>query len=99
MWARFGTTAQAALSAPDQFRPAILGFARDDFMEQMIGTLARDPRQIGQMLAQPETWRTPRTPHADLVERVSVPRIARAAARGLALARPKSALDPVPERM
>ena len=43
LWARFGTTPQAAASAPDQFRPAILRFARDDFMEQMIGTLERDP--------------------------------------------------------
>ena len=42
LWARFGTPVGAATAA-DQARPAILRFATDDFMEQMLATLARDP--------------------------------------------------------
>src|SRR5512134_1679561 len=97
MWARFGSNTDAALSAPDQFRPAILGFARDDFMEQLIGALGRDPAQIGDMLAHPETWRTQQPLQRDLVERIALPRVAQRAARAAAGARPKTAIEPVPQ--
>ena len=60
LWSRFGATVEAAVTVPDQFRPAILRFATDDFMEQMLGTLTRDPAHIGNLLARPETWRMPR---------------------------------------
>ena len=84
---------------PDQFRPAILRFATDDFMEQMLGTLARDPAHIGNLLARPETWRTPPAADTkvekDMVERVAVPRIVQAVSRRLNLARPKSVVESV----
>ena len=96
LWARFGATPEAAVTAPDQFRPAILRFTSDDFMDQMIGTLARDPAHLGNLLARPETWRTPPAAvEIDLVERVAVPRTAQAAARSRALARLKSAVTSV----
>ena len=48
------------VTAPDQFRPAILRFASDDFMDQLHRRRsARDPARIGDLLARPETWRTP----------------------------------------
>jgi len=97
LWARFGATSTAALGAPDQFRPAIFRFARDDFMEQLLGTLTRDPAHLGSLLARPETWRTQPTADVDLVERVVLPRIARSAAHRTALARSKPAVDPVPD--
>jgi hypothetical protein len=42
-------------------QPAILRFASDTFMEDFTGTLAIDPSRIGELLAQPETWRGPAT--------------------------------------
>lgn len=97
LWARFGATPQAAAAAPDQFRPAILRFASDDFMDQVIGTLGRDPVRLGDFLARPETWRTAPAggEPPDLIERVVVPQIAQTAARERALARPKSAVPQV----
>src|SRR6266852_2199756 len=96
LWARFGAIPRSAVRAPDQFRPAILRFATDDFMDQIIGTLGRDPARLGDFLARPETWRTPMmTAEPDLAERVVVPAIAQAAARSRALARPGSRLEPV----
>ena len=59
LWGRFGASAEATVLADDQFRPAILRFASDDFMEQLLAMLARDPAQIGNLLARPETWRVP----------------------------------------
>lgn len=79
LWARFDGAADPA-AAPDQARPAILRFATDDFMEQVLATLARDPARLDGLLARPETWRTPAADPADLVERTPVPRLPRAAA-------------------
>lgn len=96
LWARFGATADVAVTAPDQFRPAILRFATDDFMEQMIGTLTHDPAQIGSFLARPETWRTP--PVADEPDKsrhAAMPRIVQALARSLKLKRAKTPLQAV----
>lgn len=42
-------------------RPAILRFDHDDFMQELIDTLHREPGRLGDWLAQPETWRTPMT--------------------------------------
>ena len=39
LWARFGRTAAEAVTAPDQFRPALLRFASDDFMDEMLDVL------------------------------------------------------------
>lgn len=95
LWARFGTTVAQAAGAEDQARPAILRFASDDFMDQIIGTLARDPAQIGRLLARPETWRKPSGDPPDLVERVPVPRLAQGALRRDAAKAPKAAVAPV----
>src|SRR5438067_6240317 len=40
-------------------RPAILRFATDDFMEQLVAMLATDPTRVGELEARPETWRDP----------------------------------------
>lgn len=96
LWSRFGATSETAVTMPDQFRPAILRFATDDFMEQMLGTLSRDPAHIGSLLAGPETWRTsPAAVEKDMVERVVMPRIVQAVARRLNLARQKLAVQAV----
>jgi hypothetical protein len=95
LWARFGATTADAVTAPDQFRPAILRFASDDFMDQIIGALARDPARIGDLLARPETWRTQPGRAADLVERVPVPQRSRAALLTRALAQPRTAVPVV----
>ena len=96
LWSRFGITTEAAVTAPDQFRPAILRFATDDFMEQMLGTLSRDPAHIGNLLARPETWRMPRAAgETDMVERVALPRIVQTVARRLNLTRAKTTVDSV----
>ncbi len=96
LWARFGATSDVAVTAPDQFRPAILRFATDDFMEQMISTLTRDPAHIGNMLARPETWRTPPVVNEkDMKERVAMPKIVQALARRFTLKRSKSPVQAV----
>jgi hypothetical protein len=87
LWSRFGATTAACALAADQPRPAILRFATDDFMDQLLGTLARDPSRIDALLARPETWRSPAAAEpVDLIERTPVPRIAQSSVR-TALAR------------
>jgi hypothetical protein len=93
LWARFGADSAAAATAPDQARPAILRFASDDFMEQMLGTLARDPSRLDALIARPETWRAPAAETADLVERTAIPRLAQSALR-VSLARGSKAAVP-----
>jgi hypothetical protein len=94
LWARFGATVAAAATAPDQTRPAILGFKTDEFADQLIAMLAADPRQLGQVIARPETWRSPTGETPDLVERVPLPRIARALARRRKGRAARTAVDP-----
>ncbi|WP_028079977.1 hypothetical protein [Solimonas soli] len=94
LWARFGSGADAA-SADDQRRPALLRFASDDFMEQILGLLARDPQQLGSLLARPETWRKPMADAPDLVERVAVPRRLRGLAKLKLQAQSRTAIAPV----
>jgi hypothetical protein len=88
LWARFGSDAAAA----DQARPAILRFARDDFMEQMLGTLARDPSRLDRLIARPETWRAPMAEPADLVERAPLPRLAQSGLRASLARAPKASI-------
>lgn len=85
LWHRFAGVATAA----DQARPAILRFATDEFMEQMLGTLTRDPARIDRLVARPETWRTPMSEAADLAERVPLPQVAHGGARRFAALRAK----------
>jgi hypothetical protein len=95
LWARFGATAAQAAGADDQARPAILRFASDDFMDQILGTLARDPAQLDRLLARSETWRKPIQDGPDFVERVPVPRLAQSALRIGAAKTPKTEVKPV----
>jgi hypothetical protein len=74
LWGRFGADGAEAAVAPDQARPAILRFATDEFMEQLLGTLERDPGHLDALVARPETWRAPAAEPTDLVERTPVPR-------------------------
>lgn len=85
LWHRFAGVATAA----DQARPAILRFATDEFMEQMLGTLTRDPARLDRLVARPETWRTPMSEAADLAERVPLPQLAQSGARRLTALRAK----------
>lgn len=54
---RPGTAAAAARGAIAQ--PQILRFANDEFIEEMLATLERDPRLLPSYTAQPEDWRNP----------------------------------------
>ena len=92
LWARFGATADAAVTAPDQFRPAILRFATDDFMEHMM-TMSR-------MIRSAVFWRGPRlappvADEPDRAGRVAMPRIVQVLARSLKLKRAKTPLQAV----
>src|SRR5262245_38692532 len=86
LWHRFGGVATAA----DQKRPAILRFATDDFMEQMLGTLARDPARLDRLVARPETWRAPMNDAADLAARIPLPTLAQEGARRVSALRTKA---------
>jgi hypothetical protein len=83
LWGRFSAEpdSAAAFLAADQSTPAILRFASDDFMDQLLAMLASDPRQIDALIARPETWRGPASDAPDLVERIPLPRLARTLAR------------------
>jgi hypothetical protein len=81
LWARFGAGTEDAATAADQARPAILRFATDEFMDEMLGTLARDPSRLDALVARPETWRQPIAPRAELIERTPIPRVAQSSVR------------------
>lgn len=83
LWGRFAAEpdSAAAFLADDQAAPAILRFANDEFMEQLFGILDTDPRQLGELIARPETWRGPTSDAPSLVERIPLPRLARSFAR------------------
>src|SRR5204863_10093945 len=87
-----GTASSAAATAADQARPAILRFASDEFMDQMLGTLARDPSQLDTLIARPETWRAPSADRPDLVERTPIPRLAQASFRRALARGPKGSV-------
>lgn len=53
-------TGQAAVARPGLVQqPQILRFATDDFIEQLLSTLAHDPASLPALTAQYETWRAP----------------------------------------
>jgi len=83
LWGRFRGTdpSSGTFAAEDQARPAILRFANDEFMEQVISMLATNPRQLGDLVASPETWRLPGAEPPGLMSQVALPRLARALAR------------------
>lgn len=97
LWARFAPEGggAATVAADDQFRPAILRFASDDFMDRMLAILAHDPKALGELLARPETWRSPSGAAPNLVEREPVPRLAKALGRLRSGKEPKGALAAV----
>jgi hypothetical protein len=69
-------------------------------MDQLLAMLAADPRQLGQVLARPETWRSPGGETPDLVERTALPAIARTFARLRKDRTAPTALEPTtPERV
>ncbi len=70
-------------------RPAILRFASDDFMNDVVNLLEEDPARLVEKIAVPETWRGP-TPTAPSA--LPVPRFARTMNRlGLSAARARNA--------
>lgn len=53
-------TGQAAIARPGLVtQPQILRFATDDFIEQLLSTLAHEPASLPALTAQYETWRAP----------------------------------------
>lgn len=56
----FWRTGEAARAVPGLIaQPQILRFATDDFMDEMLATLAQHPQALPEFTAQAETWRTP----------------------------------------
>ena len=94
LWTRFGADGTAAALAPEQARPSLLRFASDDFMDQMLATLARDPSRIDAHIAKPETWRTPAGESADLISRTPLPSVAQSSSRLAAAFKPKARVLP-----
>jgi len=92
LWARFGESAEAAATAPDQPRPAILRFATDEFMDELLATLARDPSRLDALVARPETWRAPIAARAGLIARTPIPSLAQSSARRTFARRTKHAV-------
>jgi hypothetical protein len=93
LWGRFEAAGANAFRAEDQARPALLRFASDEFMPQVIAMLETDPRRIGETIARPETWRNPSGETPDLVGPPRPQRALRAFARLRAPAGPQGALQ------
>lgn len=56
----FWRTGDAARAVPGLIaQPQILRFATDDFMDEMLATLAQHPQALPEFTAQAETWRAP----------------------------------------
>ncbi|MFN6339801.1 MAG: hypothetical protein ACK41W_13895 [Cyanobacteriota bacterium] len=85
-------------ASPD-LAPAILRFASDAFMEQLIALLEQDPARLADHVAREETWRVPFTNPVDLTDRVPLPAPMRQARRATRLAvaapRPPAAAKPL----
>lgn len=96
---RFVAGAEAAAMGTrfgvDSARPALLRFETDEFMEQLLATLATAPRELGRFIARPETWRSPQAAAPDMIERTPRPSAARALARRALGRMPAAALEPV----
>jgi hypothetical protein len=73
--------------------PQLLRFASDDFMDQLIATLAEEPARLSDRIARFETWRDPPQPveATDPIERVALPAPMKAARRTRLLRAPVSA--------
>src|SRR5204862_7902912 len=56
-------------------------FATDEFMDQVLGMLATNPRQLAETIARPETWRSPSGELSEVVEPARLPLVARALSR------------------
>ena len=76
-------------------QPQILRFANDEFIEELLATLAQDPAQVPNYTAQPETWRSP---HAGPVPQPEQ-WVERKPARLLPLIRKTKAKQPLPALM
>lgn len=61
IWTRPGPAGLRLLDSARAAQPAILRFDHDDFMQEYLDTLQREPQRLGEWLAQPETWRAPMT--------------------------------------
>ncbi len=57
LWPKAAAGAATAARRTELFRPALLRFASDTFMEDFIGLLEQNPAALGGLVAQPETWR------------------------------------------
>jgi hypothetical protein len=60
MWGAFGDLADPA-NRRRLARPAILRFANDAFMEELMGALALHPEKLADWQARWETWEQPMT--------------------------------------
>ena len=110
LWSRFGDLAQA-VNRERFARPAILRFAHDAFMDELLALLAYHPEHLDEWLARYETWERPmrRPPTADKLDlpepvsrlntRLTRERTARAQANGTALARAPAELDAGPPQL
>lgn len=96
LWARFGADAATAATAPDQSCPAILRFATDDFIEQALALLARDPAGLSAFVAQPETWRAPMGDAPDAITRAPVPSLVQSGLRARFAARARTPIAAPP---
>ena len=59
VWARPSPVGLRLADSARAGQPAILRFDHDDFMQEYIETLQREPERLGEWIAQPETWRAP----------------------------------------
>jgi hypothetical protein len=73
--------------------PQLLRFASDDFMDQLIATLAEEPARLSDRIARFETWRDPPQPvdKSDPILRVALPSPMKDAKRRRLLRAPVSA--------
>jgi hypothetical protein len=77
IWSQPGPAGLRLRDNAGAVQPAVLRFDHDDFMQEFISTLTREPTRLGEWLAQPETWRrpmaTPKTaqPEPEVVSKVS----------------------------
>lgn len=95
MWAGVRSLAEAATRQDLLRRPAILRFANDEFMDEFMGVLERDPARLREFVAQPETWRGPGTV-AETVRPPALPSPVKALQRLGLLARRKSGAATIP---
>lgn len=99
VWARPGPAGLRVWDKDRAGNPAILRFDHDEFMQEYIDVLQREPDRLAEWIAQPETWREPmRSPGPGQAEPRQVSKVAFLydKTRSLAMARkpsPPSAID------